>query len=107
MGKELGSRITETLQRCGMTQKELAEILGVSENSISLYERNINTPDDAMKLQIAQYFNVSLDYLLGATKKQLPLKRTGSRFLFVENLPENAYKELKTFLEYLQNKYNL
>ena len=60
-----------------------------------------------MKLQIAQYFNVSLDYLLGATKKQLPLKRTGSRFLFVENLPENAYKELKTFLEYLQNKYNL
>lgn len=102
-----GERLSELRKDHGLTQKELAEILGVSENSISLYERNINTPDDAMKLQIAQYFNVSLDYLLGATKKQLPLKRTGSKFLFVENLPENAYQELKVFMEYLQNKYNL
>ena len=29
MGKELGSRITETLQRRGMTQKELAGRIGV------------------------------------------------------------------------------
>ena len=65
-----GERLSELRKDNGLTQRDLAEILGVSENSISLYERNINTPDDELKIKIANYFNVSLDYLLGATDKQ-------------------------------------
>ena len=70
-----GERLSELRKDNGLTQRDLAEILGVSENSISLYERNINTPDDELKIKIANYFNVSLDYLLGATDKQIPLNR--------------------------------
>lgn len=102
-----GERLSELRKDNGLTQKDLAEILGVSENSISLYERNINTPDDELKVKIANYFNVSLDYLLGATDKQIPLNRNETQFIYAENLPNNAYKEMKTFLDYLQNKYKI
>ena len=102
-----GERLSELRKDNGLTQRDLAEILGVSENSISLYERNINTPDDELKIKIANYFNVSLDYLLGATDKQIPLTRNETQFIYAENLPSNAYKEMKTFLDYLQNKYKI
>ena len=102
-----GERLSELRKDNGLTQRDLAEILGVSENSISLYERNINTPDDELKIKIANYFNVSLDYLLGATEKQIPLNRNETQFIYAENLPSNAYKEMKTFLDYLQNKYKI
>lgn len=102
-----GERRSELRKDNGLTQRDLAEILGVSENSISLYERNINTPDDELKIKIANYFNVSLDYLLGATDKQIPLNRNETQFIYAENLPSNAYKEMKTFLDYLQNKYKI
>ena len=53
-----GERLSELRKDNGLTQRDLAEILGVSENSISLYERNINTPDDELKIKIANYFNI-------------------------------------------------
>lgn len=102
-----GDRLSDLRKDKGLTQKQLSEILGVSENSISLYERNINTPDDELKKQIAIYFNTSLDYLLGLINEPIPLTRTPTHFIFAENLPHNAEKEMKTFLEYIQNKYNI
>ena len=39
MGKELGLRITETLQKRGMTQKELAEKVGIRQSTLCEYEK--------------------------------------------------------------------
>ena len=102
-----GERLSELRKDKGLTQKEFAKILGVSENSISMYERNLNTPDDKLKVKIALYFNISLDYLLGAIDEPQPLKRNSTTFIFAENMPTNAEKEMKTFLGYLQGKYKL
>lgn len=52
----------------GLSMKELGNILGVAESTISLYENNKREPDQAMLLKIAEYFNVSVDYLLGRNK---------------------------------------
>ena len=41
MGKDLGLRITETLQKRGMTQKELADSMGISQSYISRLEKKI------------------------------------------------------------------
>ena len=48
-----------------MTQKELADTLGVSESRIGMYERCQREPDFEMLEVIADYFNVEIDYLLG------------------------------------------
>ena len=102
-----GSRLSELRKERGLTQKDLAKILSVSENSISLYERNIITPDDNMKIKIAKYFNVSLDYLLGVAKTPLPMNDIRPKIIYFNNLPEKADEELENFLNYLKDKYNL
>ena len=51
--------------------KELGQIFGVAESTISLYETGKREPDQAMLLKMAEYFNVSVDYLLGRDGSQI------------------------------------
>lgn len=102
-----GERLAELRKDRKKSQKDLAEYLSVSRNTISNYESGAATPDDETKKKIALYFNVSLDYLMGLTREQTPIKETGSVFLYCENLPQHAKDELTSFLEYLKKRYNL
>ena len=56
----------------GMTQKQVAEVLGVSQNTYSQYEIGVlNYPVDAL-MKLADLYNVSVDYLLGRTNEKKP-----------------------------------
>ena len=60
--------VLKTLRtRNKMTQKQLADILGVSESRIGMYERCQREPDFEMLEAIADYFNVDMDFLTGRT----------------------------------------
>ncbi|SDD28761.1 DNA-binding transcriptional regulator, XRE-family HTH domain [Paenibacillus sp. UNCCL117] len=48
-----------------ITQPELAEIISSSRVNISNYENNKATPDYETLIKLANYFNVTTDYLLG------------------------------------------
>ena len=48
-----------------MTQEELARELFVSPGTISNYENNVHYPDVEKLIQLAKYFDVTTDYLLG------------------------------------------
>ena len=48
-----------------MTQKDLAAILNITQQAIAKWENRISSPDYETLLRIADYFNVSVDYLLG------------------------------------------
>lgn len=48
----------------GLLQKELAQNLGISVSAIGMYEHNRRQPDHDTLKKIANYFNVSIDYLL-------------------------------------------
>jgi len=50
-------------------QKEIAEALQIKPNTYNRYECGVNEPDMAMLVKIADYFAVSLDYLLGHQPK--------------------------------------
>ena len=75
----LGERISELRRRRKMTQRQLADYLSVSLNSVSLYERNLSTPDDDTKIKIAELFDVSMDYLMGTSRQETPLHKTQPR----------------------------
>ncbi len=49
----------------GMSQADLARILGVARTTVSSYENGSRNPDKQTLIQIASCFQVSLDYLLG------------------------------------------
>ena len=56
----------------GYTQKQIAEQLGISQNTYSQYEVGVlNYPVDALMI-LADFYGVSVDYLLGRTNKKEP-----------------------------------
>lgn len=62
-----GNKVKNLRKEYNLTQKELAEKLGVSAAAIGLYEQNRRTPDIELIKKIANIFKVSADYLLDRT----------------------------------------
>lgn len=60
-------RLKELRKKKGLTQIRLAIELNMSQNTISRYETGSHEPDVQTLIQIADYFNVSLDYLMERT----------------------------------------
>ena len=59
------NRIKELRKAEKMKQTELCAILGVSQSALSSWENGKFQPDDTAWKQLANIFNVSLDYLMG------------------------------------------
>lgn len=53
------------LKEKGITQKELYPKLGISKNQLHYWIKNKAEPDLEILVKIAQYFDVTTDYLLG------------------------------------------
>lgn len=64
---KVGKRIAELRNINNITQLELAEKLGVTDRAVSKWETGGGYPDIALLPQIADIFNVSVDYLLRGT----------------------------------------
>lgn len=61
----LSERLRELRINMGLTQTEIAEKLGISRVNYNRYEKGERTPDDDLKRKLADFFNVSIDYLIG------------------------------------------
>ena len=60
----------KSLRMCkGLNQVELAKIFGVTKQSVSNWENENIMPSVDMLIKIANFFNVSTDYLLGLTEQ--------------------------------------
>lgn len=59
------NRLKELRNSCGMKQKVLADILGTTQQNISRYEQDITTVPASGLVVISNYFDISVDYLLG------------------------------------------
>lgn len=64
---EFGDIISALRAEKGIYQKELADYLKVSIGTVSNYEQGIHNPDFDTLCSIADFYEVSLDYLLGRT----------------------------------------
>lgn len=54
-----------------ITQTELSQVLGVSQQTVGSWETNNSTPNLTMLGKLADYFEVSADYLLGRNENDL------------------------------------
>ena len=52
-------------KQTGLTMKQLGANLGMAESTVSLYENGKRSPDVQTLIRFADYFKVSLDFLLG------------------------------------------
>lgn len=54
----------------GITQIEFAKVFNIAKGTVGNWETGKREPDNETLLRIAEYFNVSVDYLLGREDKQ-------------------------------------
>ncbi len=66
-------------------QKDIAAVLGTTDNAVGNYERGTRMPDPDTLKKLADYFDVSIDYLLGHSDIRKPEK---------SNLETKAYHNL-------------
>lgn len=66
---DFGMLLHELRKKKGMTQKQLADKLGVTEATVSRYESNTATPPLDTLRTISSIMNVSLDELLGTEQR--------------------------------------
>ena len=62
---KIGEKINELRNKNNITQLALAKELGVSRSSVNAWEMGISMPTIDRLIDIAEYFHVSVDYLLG------------------------------------------
>lgn len=75
MSKELGKRISESLKKSNMQQKELAERIGITEGVISRYISGDREPKPETIANIATALHTTSDYLLGIENDEFDYPR--------------------------------
>ena len=71
------NRLKELRKKSNFTQKEIANIIGIAQNTYSCWENGKIRIDNASLQKLADFFNVSVDYLLGRDEKTLAAKYPG------------------------------
>ncbi len=103
--KVIGERLNTLLAVKNLKQKDIADLLGVTENTVSYYVTGARCPNTDQIIAIAKKWNVSADYLLGLSdvmstdqNKKIACEVTG---LTEENVNFLAilkkYQELRTY----------
>ncbi len=93
------SRIKELRKKRGLMQQRLASELGITQQMLSKYERDVTFIKVDVLKKIAKYFNVTTDYLLGVSDVKRDLQR---QMIMNETLDEyydliEVYKELDPY----------
>lgn len=66
------TRLKKLRQEKGILQDTLAEEIGVTKGTVSVWERGVRKPDFATLEKLASYFDVTLPYLLGESEYRNP-----------------------------------
>jgi len=64
-----GARLKEARKKIGLTQSEVADIIGIDDTTISKYENNKSEPDNDTLNKLANLYKVSVDWLHGRKTK--------------------------------------
>lgn len=88
---QFGDLLAELRQDKKLTQKQLAKIIYVSSGTICNYENNVHYPDVEKLVALADYFDVTVDYLLGRCSANL------SPDIFEEDIASG--KRVGTFIQ--------
>ena len=73
---DYADRIFQLRQSRELTRKQLATSAGLSEEAVKGYEKRTRMPAYPYLLALADFFNVSLDYIAGRTDDPTPPKTT-------------------------------
>ena len=99
----IGERLKELRIKNNARQRDLAAAIGVQTSMISRYETNRDDPSDNVKVSIARFLGVSIDYLLGLIDDPVPYYNR-DQFIIMTNTPTDEERflllEIINYLKY-------
>ena len=118
---KLGNNIKSLREQCSLTQIEFAKILNISNTTLSQYEAGNRVPSDEIKWKIADFFDVSVDFLIGRTEDNSAYsgahERSNSNYMVkddyyktdiltsdIKNLRPESKKDLEKYIQLLKIK---
>jgi len=66
----LAERIKTLRKKSGKTQSELAKALGLTRSGVNAWEMGLSVPSTPYIVELAKYFHISTDYLLGMEESE-------------------------------------
>lgn len=102
----MSNRIRALREELHMTQKDLAKQFNITSATISQYELGKRFPDQETLEKLADFFDVSVDYLLCRTNiRKLDRNEKKIHYLDVDGLPDEAIKLIRDYIEFVKQKY--
>ncbi|PHC41335.1 transcriptional regulator [Bacillus toyonensis] len=109
-----GTKLNLLRKEKKLRQEDMAKHLGIARTTYAMYEQGNREPDYDTLQKSADFFDVSVDYLLGRTEKRNN-KELNSKDFFtesklnlwfkdIENAPPEKLEELKQFWEFIKQK---
>lgn len=97
------NKLKELRKKNGLTQLELSKKLGIGQSTIGMYESNIRKPSYEVIKKIADYFNVTVDYLISDNDIE-DLEDIDDLIEFTRNIKKLSPKQkeqVQTFISYI------
>ena len=92
---DFGNRLKELRKQYNLTQKQLADKLGITKSVVSYYELSERCPSPEILVKLAEIFNTTTDYLLN-------IERT--RVIDVSELTDDEIEVINSMVSILKNK---
>ncbi len=106
----MNNRIRQLREEMKMSQIDLAKVFNITSATISQYELGKRFPDQETLEKLADYFSVSIDYLLCRTDIRNPqetkIETKAYHNLDKSGLPEEALRQIDEYIEFIKQKYN-
>lgn len=100
MGEKFNENLKIARERKGISQKDMAESIGVAKSTYSLYESGNREPNVQTIKKIADVLNVSADELLGLNEEPLTI----AAHFDGDEYTEEELDEIKQFAEFVKAK---
>lgn len=98
----LGKRLKKLRDEQNLQATEIAKMLNIAKSTYSGYENDKSKPDYETLTQLAKYYSVSVDYLLGNTYVRNHTETLA--FHTTEDLTEEELEQIKQYIKFLRTQ---
>ena len=110
-----GDRLKELRKEHNLTQEDIGNLCDVAKNTVSNWENNVNQPSFEITKKLAEYFGVTIDYLLNFTQDDVDnmerlkqaLKQAGMWDYSIDDMSREDFEKAMKIVAMLKEKKTL
>ena len=102
-----GERLKNLIDKNGLDQQKFAEIFNLSKQAVTGYVKNRRTPNDELKKKIADYFGVTVDYLVGRETEEKTIAYTDKFYEAIKNIADENGLTIEEIYDIVKTGYEL